>query len=241
MATGAELLEVAESHLGEDGERFWDWYFGGGYGNGDDTPWCACFVSWNLHQLGVSCVGLPSAYVPGIQAAAAEAGRALSPEDAAPGDVVIFDWNGNGSGDHVGFCAANHDGWMDTVEGNVSNSVGRRTRYHKNVLMAVRPDYSTPEETKTDTGDDAQEEDEMTFICDYNGEGKLVWFDGTKLHWLDEPDTAEGVRMAYRLSHNGAEIPEFQFGQEGAPWASRFAEAVCDGSEELRKFVADHA
>ena len=141
MATSSDLIGLAESHLGEDGAEFWDWYFGGGYANGSATPWCACFVSWCLDQLGVSCVGIPSAYVPGIQAAAAGAGKALSPADAQAGDVVIFDWNANNSGDHVGFCVANHDGWMETVEGNVSNSVGRRTRYWSNVLMAIRPDY----------------------------------------------------------------------------------------------------
>ena len=46
--------------------------------------------------------------------------------------------------------------------------------------------------------------------------------------------------MVYRNSHNGKEIPEFTMGQEGAPWASRFGEAVFDGSAELSKFIADH-
>ena len=141
MATSSDLLNLAGSHVGEDGATFWDWYFGGGYANGSSTPWCACFVSWCLDQLGVSCAGIPSAYVPGIQAAASDAGRALGPTDAQPGDVLVYDWNANGSGDHVGFCVANHDGWMETIEGNVSNSVGRRTRYWSNVLMAIRPDY----------------------------------------------------------------------------------------------------
>ena len=153
MATSRDLISLAESHLGEDGATFWDWYFGGGYVNGGQTPWCACFVSWCLDQLGVGCEGIPSAYVPGIQAAAAGAGKALSPADAQAGDVVIFDWNGNGTGDHIGFCVANHDGWMDTVEGNVSNSVGRRTRYHSNVLMAIRPDYDGQAAPATDDGD----------------------------------------------------------------------------------------
>ena len=153
MATSRDLISLAESHLGEDGATFWDWYFGGGYTNGSATPWCACFVSWCLDQLGVSCVGVPSSYVPSIQAAAAGAGQALSPSDAQPGDVLIYDWNGNGTGDHVGFCVANHDGWMDTVEGNVSNSVGKRTRYYAYVLMAIRPDYDGQAAPATDDGD----------------------------------------------------------------------------------------
>ena len=153
MATSSDLIGLAESHLGEDGTTFWDWYFGGGYANGSSTPWCACFVSWCLDQLGVGCAGIPSAYVPGIQATAAGAGKALSPSDAQAGDVVIFDWNANNSGDHVGFCVANHDGWMETIEGNVSTSVGRRTRYWSNVLMAIRPDYDGQAAPATDDGD----------------------------------------------------------------------------------------
>ena len=151
-AASNEVIDLAESHVGEDGATFWDWYFGGGYVNGAQTPWCACFVSWCLDKLGVSCAGIPSSYVPAIQTAAADAGKALSPTDAIEGDVIIFDWNKNGNGDHVGFCVANHDGWMDTVEGNVSNSVGNRSRYHSDVLMAIRPDYDGQAPAPDDDG-----------------------------------------------------------------------------------------
>lgn len=152
MAASSDLISLAESHVGEDGSTFWDWYFGSGYVNGSSTPWCACFVSWCLDKLGVSCAGIPSSYVPAIQTAAADAGKALSPTDAIEGDVIIFDWNKNGVGDHIGFCVANHDGWMDTVEGNVSNSVGNRSRYHSDVLMAIRPDYDGQAPAPDDDG-----------------------------------------------------------------------------------------
>lgn len=172
MAASSDLLSLAESHVGEDGTTFWDWYFGGGYVNGSSTPWCACFVSWCLDQLGVSCEGVPSSYVPSIQTAAADAGRALSPADAQPGDVLIFDWNGNGVGDHIGFCSVNHDGWMDTVEGNVSNSVGNRSRYWSNVLMAIRPDYSG------DGGGQADPAPTPDSIGDLDGESGDLLIDG---------------------------------------------------------------
>ena len=151
-AASNEVIDLAESHVGDDGATFWDWYFGGGYVNGAQTPWCACFVSWCLDKLGVSCAGIPSSYVPAIQTAAADAGKALSPTDAIEGDAIIFDWNKNGVGDHIGFCVANHDGWMDTVEGNVSNSVGNRSRYHSDVLMAIRPDYDGQAPAPDDDG-----------------------------------------------------------------------------------------
>lgn len=88
-------------------------------------------------------------------------------------------------------------------------------------------------------------EDTMECIINWNDEGKMVWFDGTKLHWLDEPDTMKAVQQVYALvaaakKADPNNIPVFTVGEEGAPWASRFAEAVGDGSEELRKFLSDH-
>ena len=91
----------------------------------------------------------------------------------------------------------------------------------------------------TTTGTTDESEDTMQFICNYNGQGQMVWYDGSKLHWLDEPDTMTSVQMAYKAA-TGRDIPVFDFGSADAPWASRFAEAVYDGSDELSKFEADH-
>ena len=91
--------------------------------------------------------------------------------------------------------------------------------------------------TNTSTTDTM--EDTMQFICNYNGQGQMVWYDGSRLHWLDEPDTMTSVQMAYKAA-TGRDIPVFDFGSADAPWASRFAEAVYDGSDELSKFEADH-
>lgn len=91
--------------------------------------------------------------------------------------------------------------------------------------------------TTTSTTDES--EDDMQFICNYNGQGQMVWYDGSRLHWLDEPDTMTSVQMAYKYA-TGKDIPVFDFGSADAPWASRFAEAVLDGSDELSKFESDH-
>ena len=89
------------------------------------------------------------------------------------------------------------------------------------------------------TGTTDESGDIMQFICNYNDSGAMVWYDGSKLHWLDEPDTMTSVQMAYK-SATGKDIPVFTFGSADAPWASRFAEAVMDGSAELASFEADH-
>lgn len=100
-------------------------------------------------------------------------------------------------------------------------------------------DSMTGTSTTTISTTDTMEDDDMQFICNYNSGGQMVWYDGSKLHWLDEPDTMTSVQMAYKAA-TGKDIPVFEFGTPEAPWASRFAEAVLDGSDELSKFEADH-
>ena len=41
MASAADLLNLVRTQLGRDGKTYWDWYFGGGYVNGNVTPFCA--------------------------------------------------------------------------------------------------------------------------------------------------------------------------------------------------------
>lgn len=41
-----------------------------------------------------------------------------------PGDLVIFDWNGDGSADHVGLYISNNGSSVHTIEGNTSGAAG---------------------------------------------------------------------------------------------------------------------
>ena len=66
------------------------------------------------------------------------------------GDIVLFDFNHNGTSDHIGIViAVNKDGSITTIEGNTgsgSNTNGgevqKRTRYKSQVLCFVRPKYN---------------------------------------------------------------------------------------------------
>ena len=79
----------------------------------------------------------------------------------APGDIIFFDWDDNGSGDNKGF--SDHVGIVEKVsgntitviEGNYSNSVKRRTlqvngRYIRGYGVP-KYDAEAPTETKTET------------------------------------------------------------------------------------------
>lgn len=43
------------------------------------------------------------------------------------GDIIFYDWNGDGSSDHVGIVCQNRLGELSVIEGNKSDSVGYRT------------------------------------------------------------------------------------------------------------------
>ena len=72
----------------------------------------------------------------------------------AAGDVIFFDWGGNGTQDHVGIVEKVDNGYVYTIEGNTSTSndanggkVMRRTRTKSTIIGVGRPDY-IQEETK---------------------------------------------------------------------------------------------
>jgi len=89
------------------------------------VAWCAIFVSYIISKLSLKWgatletekgfVWVPSLYVRAKQ----QGWITLDPE---PGDITLFDWDGNGQADHVGFFA----GWIEKgksflcIEGNTS-------------------------------------------------------------------------------------------------------------------------
>jgi hypothetical protein len=102
--------------------KFTEWY------GEDGAPWCAMFVSWCYVQAGSKAfqAGVHYAYCPYI-VADARAGRnnLTITHDPQPGDLVLYDWDGDGVADHVGlFREWNGPGHVafTAVEGNTSGS-----------------------------------------------------------------------------------------------------------------------
>lgn len=96
MATASDLLRVARAEVGNtSGRKYWDAYWRGSwsYVDGDTTPYCACFVSWCLKQAGVTAPHFPSAVAFDW---ADVGGRGIPPQNLEAGDLVAFDWDGDG-------------------------------------------------------------------------------------------------------------------------------------------------
>lgn len=158
-------------------EKVKDPYFGT-----SGVPYCAMFISYCLDWAEASAEGIPGAYVPWILSANSEAGCLVLNEDAQPGDLVMFDWQGDGVADHIGIVEVNHpdEGWMQTIEGNTSSGSGgsqgngggvyRRARNYSSIIGVARPHYETKEDdTPIENQDTPPAQDTLPTQLDVDG------------------------------------------------------------------------
>lgn len=153
MATANDLLKIARAEVGYDrysdpecGTKYGRWYESevdgpGGYDYGaNGVAYCAMFVSWVLNQAKVKCAGFPGAYCPSIHHK-----QTLSAAQLKAGDVVLFDWQADGTDDHVGLVVSNDTKakTVKTIEGNTSGGkVAERTRAYSTICGGIRPSYT---------------------------------------------------------------------------------------------------
>ncbi len=109
------LVELAKTQAGNvGGYPYWSWY-----GFNSRVEWCACFVSWCYGQAGLSeprFAGCQSQGVPWFTSRGQWGARGY--ENIAPGDAIFFDWDLDGSADHVGLVIGTDGSRVYTVEGN---------------------------------------------------------------------------------------------------------------------------
>ena len=142
--------------LGSD-MYFSQWYCGGSFPEGWDaaTPWCACFVSWGMAQVDDSAYAF----------AGVEAGKRHFEETGCwytstdklpdPGDLIFFDWEGDGAADHVGAVLCVRDDpanagkkFVYTIEGNCYGKVSVRWFAHEDAYIFGYADWTDVGETQ---------------------------------------------------------------------------------------------
>lgn len=149
--THSSVLEIAKRELGYTeagdpltGTKYGRWFaqkMGASWYGGNGVPWCAMFVSWVLDQAKVSCRAFPNAVA--IDKTDPLGNRMVLARDLKPGDIVGFDWDGDGLGDHVGIVESVTATKVNTIEGNTGKGeVARRSRPFSEVTCGVRPYYS---------------------------------------------------------------------------------------------------
>ena len=130
-----QIVSVALTQLGnEGGQKFWSWY-----GFDSHVAWCACFASWCGDQTGLIESGKMPKFslcddgIAWFQSKGKWKSRGYSP---APGTLIFFDWNGDGTSDHVGIVEKTEENVIYTVEGNTSNMVAQRNyNINDNTIM----------------------------------------------------------------------------------------------------------
>ena len=119
------IVAVAQSQIGNvGGEPYWRWW-----GLDYRVEWCAIFVSWCADQCGyLGAEVLPKTagvrpYVDWFIERGQWQDREYEP---VPGDIIFFDWEGDGLADHVGIVENVEDGLVFTIEGNTGDKCAER-------------------------------------------------------------------------------------------------------------------
>ena len=124
-----QIVAVALAQVGNiGGQPYWSWY-----GFNSRVEWCACFVSWCANECSYIDTGVCPKYagcVNGVDWFKSHNQWLDGSAEPAPGMIIFYDWdspNGesgpqDGLSDHTGIVWKVEDGYVYTIEGNLSDS-----------------------------------------------------------------------------------------------------------------------
>lgn len=140
LETARQFIGVKEFPANSNEVMFSKWY-------GITGPWCAMFVTYCYAQAGAKHFkkGSRWAYCPFLLSDARKQNYGLNlitKDKVQAGDIVLFDWKGDGVADHVGLVVdpPTRGGWFKTIEGNTSvsnDSNGGQVMYRDRNLDTV--------------------------------------------------------------------------------------------------------
>ena len=156
-----KLTAWFRSQLGirETGENnvIYNTHYYGGAVSGKGYPWCVTFIWDGFRQTGLShlfCGGERTAYCPYVADWARTHGQWVT-GDYREGDLLLYDLDGDGKADHIGYCVEWSGSYGNAVEGNWSDMVCRVLRFPTEILGAYRPAYPAAQVTVAGGGEDA--------------------------------------------------------------------------------------
>ena len=152
MAGALDVLNVARSQIGfyegnNNENPYGIWY---GIPN---APYCAMGISWCFAQVGLShLIAAQTAKGFSFNPAALHwfqmQGLVINKMQMQPGDLIMYDWSGDGVADHVEICEAASPGGFTTIAFNTGNPNDPTKegcfRVHRNylfVIAVIRPKY----------------------------------------------------------------------------------------------------
>lgn len=117
------VIDLALSQVGQmGGQPYWSWY-----GFNSRVEWCACFVSWCMSQSGHGEIKYASCQYGGVPYFQNQGCWASgNSKDIVAGDVIFFDWDGDGKANHTGLVIGTDGEFVYTVEGNSGDACTTR-------------------------------------------------------------------------------------------------------------------
>lgn len=158
-----EIIKTALKYVGTEadppGNVVFNTHYYGGKVKGRQFAWCVVFI-WDVFRMsGASKLffnGKKTAACQYLMAYAQKKEKVIPKTQGQLGDVVLFNFSGGASPQHVGFIIKkNEDGSYLTVEGNTSAGAGSqdnggcvaiKTRKQSQVVFIYRPKYDCPAE-----------------------------------------------------------------------------------------------
>ena len=131
--TFADLMAVTEPELGNTrGAKYFNYF-----GEVDLGPWCVAFDRWGYAVAGID---FPWSYWFAWDWGDVPKDLAVDKGDMYPGLPISFDWDGDWTGDHVGFIRGVYDWGLATREGNTGSpgAVRDRQRLWSEVICGIK-------------------------------------------------------------------------------------------------------
>lgn len=146
ISKAREYLGVTGNPKGSHNVPFNTEYYGYQVNDRSAYYWCVVFVWYVFKAAGASalfCNGDKANRCATVKTWATSAGLTIDKANIRPGDLVLFDWEPNGTPDHIGIAtSAVSNGTFTTIEGNVDDSVKEQSRNLSKVTLAIRPAYA---------------------------------------------------------------------------------------------------
>ena len=117
----SNIIEIARKEIGnKGGEKYWRWY-----GFNQRVNWCAIFVSWCANESGIMNNSIPifSLCTDGEKWYKEHSKWKNKSYIPQTGDIIFFDWNGDGHVQHVGIVEKVENDKVYTIEGNSKDEV----------------------------------------------------------------------------------------------------------------------
>ena len=235
--SGQALVECA---LREDGtvggKKYWDFaYPSTAYVDGNATPWCGAFVTWCAGEIGVypdiiPHTGYCRSGVEWFREQGLWQDNTYTPQ---AGDLVYFDFNGDGISEHVGIVQFPQGDDDVTVEGNTDGEGGRtgdavaqKVRSRSVILGFGTPKY--PDLSPDLTGDTIEQQvNNYSRDCGYSKEAACGILANMRAESGVNPSSIQGGG-----SGPAAGICQWEnYNTQSGRWLSLYERAASEGKD----------